>query len=107
MTKKKKNRKISYNRYETRTRWKIYLATLFLTGIFCAIGYKSLELQVLNRDKAFRIAEKQHNSTYNLLPIRGNIFDKNKRYLATNLSAKSIYLNPKRIEDPEGFAKKM
>ncbi len=104
---KKNQKKFSYNRHETRTKWKIYFSTLLVVLLFLAVGYKSLELQVINRDKAFRVAEKQHNSSYNLLPIRGSVFDRNKRVLATNQNTKSIYINPKEIEDPKDFAQKI
>lgn len=108
MIKRKKNqKKISYSRHETRTKWKIYLSTLLVVLLFLSVGYKSLDLQVLNRDKAFRVAERQHNTSYNLLPIRGSIYDRKQRVLATNKNTKSIYINPEDIEDPESFAKKI
>ena len=104
---KKNKKKLSYNRHETRTKWKIYLSTLLVVLLFLAVGYKSLELQVINRDKAFRVAERQHTSSYNLLPIRGSIYDKNLRVLATNQNTKSIYINPNEIIDPKDFASKI
>lgn len=105
--KKKNQKKISYNRHETKTKWKIYLSTFLIVLLFFAVGYKSLELQVINRDKAFRVAERQHNSSYNLLPIRGSVFDRNKRVLATNQNTQSIYINPREIKDPKEFARKI
>lgn len=100
-------RKISYKREDRLTEWKIYFSSAIILLLFVSVCYKSVDLQILNRDKAFRIAEKQHTNTYTLLPKRGNILDRNNKNLATNITTQSIYINPRAIDKPEEFATKL
>ena len=69
------------------------------------VSVKALELQVLDRERAFKIARKQHHGTSTLLPRRGKIFDRNGKELAVNVDVKSIYANPKKVTDPAETAK--
>lgn len=72
--------------------------------LFISVGYKAADLQLLNRDKAFELAKRQHNNSYRLLPKRGNILDRNSRRLATSVNRFSIYVNPRQISSPHHFA---
>lgn len=89
------------------SKWKIYLSSLVVLLLFTTISHKAFTLQVLDRNKSLQIAEKQHFGSFNLLPRRGNIVDRNNRYLATSVDTSSIYINPKRIKDPKKFARKV
>lgn len=86
-------------------RWKFYLTTIFITGLFVALGYRSFELQVLQSEKFSAGAKKQHSRVYKMPPIRGTVFDRNKKPLATSIWATSIYLNPKEVKDPDKLAR--
>ena len=81
-------------------KWKFYLTTIFLTGLFAALGYRSFELQVLQSDRFSAGAKKQHSRVYKMPPVRGTLYDRNKKPLATSVWATSIYLNPKEVKDP-------
>lgn len=105
--KKRNNKKISYEREDRLSAWKIYFSAAFILLLFASVCYKAVSLQILNRDKAFRIAQKQHHNSYTLLPKRGNILDRNNRNLATNINTQSIYINPNSIKEPEEFARKL
>ncbi|MCZ6790490.1 MAG: penicillin-binding transpeptidase domain-containing protein, partial [Candidatus Dadabacteria bacterium] len=80
------------------------VATL-LIALFAMVSVKALELQILDRERAFKIARKQHHGTSTLLPRRGKIFDRNGKELAVNIDVKSIYANPKKVTKPSETAK--
>ncbi len=88
-----------------KERWKFYLTTIFITGLFLVLGYRSFELQVLQSEKFSAGAKKQHSRVYKMPPIRGTLFDRNKKPLATSVWATSIYLNPKEVKDPDKLAR--
>ena len=102
---KKQNKlHLQYNRDSTKPKWRIYFSTLLVVFLFVSVSYKALSLQVLDRDKSFKIAKKQHSSSLTLLPKRGNIMDTRGTYLATSVDTTSIYINPRQIKDPKKFA---
>ncbi len=86
-------------------KWKFYLATIFITGLFVALGYRSFEIQVLQSDKFSAGAKKQHSRVYKMPPVRGTLYDRNKKPLATSVWATSIYVNPKKVKDPDKLAR--
>ena len=86
-------------------KWKFYLTTIFITGLFVALGYRSFEIQVLQSDKFSAGAKKQHSRVYKMPPIRGTLYDRNKKPLATSVWATSIYVNPKKVKDPDKLAR--
>ncbi len=83
-----------------RGKTKFYLVSILITGLFLVLGYRSFELQVLQRDSLSLRAEKQHSRTYKVPAIRGIVYDRNERPLATTIPATSIYLRPGEIKDP-------
>ena len=93
---KKQNKlHLQYNRDSTKPKWRIYFSTLIVFLLFISVSYKALSLQVLDRDKSFKIAKRQHSSSLTLLPKRGNIMDTKGTYLATSVDTTSIYINPR------------
>ena len=105
---KKRNRLQSqYNRESKKPKWKIHTSAFIVFLLFLGVGYKALTLQVTDRDKSFKIAKKQHSGSLNLLPKRGNILDRNNRYLTTSVDTKSVYIKPRQIKYPKEFAKKV
>lgn len=92
-------------RNSKKGKWKFYLTTIFLAGLFVALGYRSFELQVLQSDRFSSGAKKQHTRVYKIPPVRGTLYDRNKKPLATSVWASSIYLNPKEVKDPDKLAR--
>ena len=86
-------------------RWKFYFTAIFIAGLFAALGYRSFELQVLQSDRFSAGAKKQHSRVYKMPPVRGTLYDRNKKPLATSVWATSIYLNPKEVKDPHKLAR--
>lgn len=85
-------------------RRKFYCVSIFITGLFLVLGYRSFELQVLQRDSLSLRAEKQHSRSYKIPAARGIVYDRNEKPLATNVPATSIYLKPGEIENPGKLA---
>lgn len=70
---------------------------VFLVFIVC-LGFfwvKLLCLQIFRADHLASLAQKQHNSLIKLEPRRGTIYDRNMRPLAFNVTASSLYANPR------------
>ena len=90
---------------EWRGKWKLRACALFIAGLFLGVGYKSLDLQVLKRDRVSAGAKRQHSGTYKLLPVRGTIYDRNGKPLAANVPSTSLYLNPGKVKDRAALAR--
>ena len=105
MKKKRSSKRISLGRDLSRPRWRVCLVGLLLLVLFGAVSFKALELQVLDRERAFKLAKKQHHGSSKLLPRRGKILDRNLKELAVNVDVKSVYVNPKEVVDPVEVSK--
>lgn len=70
---------------------------LFLLISFFYFSYHLIKIQFFRSEYLAKHAERQHNHTVKIEPIRGNIFDRNLRPLALNLTVYSIYANPRQM----------
>ncbi len=102
---KRNTKRMSLARDLDKPRWRVFIIAALIIALFAMVGVKALELQVLDRERAFKLARKQHHGTSTLLPRRGTIYDRDGRELAINVDVKSIYANPKNIENPKDTAK--
>ena len=105
MNPKRSTKRISLARDLDKPRWRVFIVATLLIALFAMVSVKALELQILDRERAFKIARKQHRGTSTLLPRRGKIFDRNGKELAVNIDVKSIYANPKKVTNPSETAK--
>jgi cell division protein FtsI (penicillin-binding protein 3) len=105
MKPKRSTKRISLARDLDKPRWRVFIVATLLIALFAMVSVKALELQILDRERAFKIARKQHRGTSTLLPRRGKIFDRNGKELAVNIDVKSIYANPKKVTKPSETAK--
>jgi len=105
MKPKRSTKRISLARDLDKPRWRVFIVATLLIALFAMVSVKALELQILDRERAFKIARKQHHGTSTLLPRRGKIFDRNGKELAVNIDVKSIYANPKKVTNPSETAK--
>lgn len=104
MKPKRNTKRLSLARDLDKPRWRVFIIATLIIALFAMVSIKALELQVLDRERAFEIARKQHHGTSTLLPRRGKIFDRNGKELAVNVDVKSIYANPKNIQNPKEAA---
>jgi cell division protein FtsI (penicillin-binding protein 3) len=102
---KRSSKRISLGRDLDRPKWKITIVGTFVLVLFTAVCIKALDLQVLDRDRAFTIARKQHQGSSTLLPRRGKILDRNMRELAVNVEIKSVFANPYAVKNPAEVSK--
>jgi len=100
MKKRRNTKRISLGRELDRPQWKVFIMGGIVILFFTLVAAKAFQLQVVDRERAFELARKQHHGTSTLLPRRGNIFDRNLKELAVNVDVKSIYVNPKEIDNP-------
>lgn len=107
MKKKKSSKRISLGRDLSRPRWRVSVVGVLLLVLFASILFKALELQVLDRERAFKIAKKQHHGSSKLLPRRGKILDRNLKELAVNVDVKSVYVNPREVTNPVDISKEV
>ena len=105
MKKKKSSKRISLGRDLSRPRWRVCFVGVLLLALFASVSFKALELQVLDRERAFKLAKKQHHGSSKLLPRRGKILDRSLKELAVNVDVKSVYVNPKEVKDPVDVSK--
>lgn len=105
MKPKRSTKRISLARDLDKPRWRVLIVATLLIALFAMVSVKALELQILDRERAFKIARKQHHGTSTLLPRRGKIFDRNGKELAVNIDVKSVYANPKKVTNPSETAK--
>ena len=105
MRPKRSTKRISLARDLDKPRWRVFIIAALIIALFAMVSVKALELQVLDRERAFKLARKQHHGTSTLLPRRGKIFDTNGKELAVNVDVQSVYANPKKIKKPAETAK--
>ena len=87
--------------------WKIRIVGGLILLLFLGVCLRALELQVLDRGRILEFAEGQHTGIFTLLPRRGKILDRKGRELAVNIDTESIYVHPKRIENPKLVSEKL
>ncbi len=104
MKPKRTTKRLSLARDLEKPRWRVVIIATLIIALFAMVSLKALELQVLDRERAFKIARKQHHGTSTLLPRRGRILDRNGKELAVNVDVKSVYANPKEVVDPKNTA---
>lgn len=107
MKPKRGKKRISLGRDLDRPKWKMSAIGAFVLLLFALVSFKAFELQVLDRDRAFKVARKQHHGSSTLLPRRGKILDRNMKALAVNVEVKSVFANPYNVKNPEEFAKSL
>lgn len=79
--------------------WKVrFIGVVILVGICSVIG-KLFYIQNLDAEKYQAKAQRQYDSRIELLPVRGNIYDRNDNLIASNTQSISIAVDPKQIEN--------
>jgi len=84
----------------------LVLFVLFLL-LFVALVSRAFQLQILSAKYLQTLARKQHTKVLLLQPERGVIFDRNGEKLAASLMASSVFVDPSKINDPQGTAEKI
>jgi cell division protein FtsI (penicillin-binding protein 3) len=83
-----------------------FIACLHFVG-FVLIGARMFQLQVLQKEKLYRLASQQQYVQIPLVPKRGTIFDRQGNELAVSIEVDSVYADPRKIVDVERTAKNL
>lgn len=100
MKKKKGSVRSKLNRGSGKPRWRVLFLSVFILLLFAGVAYRAVELQIIDRERAYKVAKRQHRGTSTLLPRRGRILDRNHRDIAVNVDVKSVFVNPANVKDP-------
>jgi cell division protein FtsI/penicillin-binding protein 2 len=76
---------------------RLLMLTLLLAAAFVGLGYRLVDLQVLQHAELLHEAESNTHYTYRLEARRGNILDSRGNLLATSVFVKTVFADPKLI----------
>lgn len=82
------------------------IGALFVLA-FLAVAARAGYLQMVLADDLSARGDQQHSRVIKLTPQRGAIFDRNGEELALSLESKSLYANPREIENSKETARKL
>ncbi len=83
-------------------RLRIAVFALFAFGAL--VGFRLFQFQILQHDRLSAKSEQQYLRTLHLEPKRGAIYDRNMKELAVSVPVRSLYANPKQINDSRAAA---
>lgn len=86
-------------RKEKWVRIRIRLIGGLFAFFFAITSARAFYLQVINKDKLVRLAERQYQKIVPLTPVRGFIYDRNNSPLAVSIEMDSCFAEPRNIED--------
>lgn len=84
--------------------FRLRLFVLLLVAAYLAVGYKAFLLQVINARELKLKASKEIRRILELKPVRGTVFDRNRRELALSVEVDSVFAHPAQVEDADAAA---
>jgi len=79
--------------------------SLFLSVFGLVLVGRLVHLQVIQHDHLAAQSDKQYLRTVEITSGRGNIYDRNRNQLATNIQVESVYADPKSVTDKKNTAR--
>ena len=76
---------------------KLLISSLLLIMSFTIIGYRTISLANINKEKVSNTAYTNIENKSFQKNLRGNIYDRNNKILATTISTLSLNINPQEI----------
>ena len=76
---------------------KLLISSLLLIMSFTIIGYRTISLANINKEKISNIAYTSTENKSFQKNLRGNIYDRNNKILASTISTLSLNVNPQEI----------
>lgn len=92
---------------EIGIRKRILLVSLFIAIGFFIITLRVFLIMIVQHNQYMKRAERQHQKTIHIEPLRGTIYDRMGRELAVSVELDSLYGVPSEIEDPDFVAAKL
>ena len=94
---------------EKREKWarvRMRFVALLFAVVFVLVAGRAFFLQVLQKDRLVKLAEKQHQRIVALTPGRGAIYDRHSAPLAVSIEMDSCYAETRNLENlPDAAAK--
>ncbi|MCF7912810.1 MAG: penicillin-binding protein 2 [Candidatus Cloacimonetes bacterium] len=81
--------------------WK---SQLVLLGLFLILGFSLFNMQVINGERYLAISENNYVRIVKINPLRGNIFDRKYREIASNTSSDNLHFTLSRLRDSHRLA---
>lgn len=79
--------------------WKVYAVFAFICLGFFAVYARLFQIQIIDYEEYKKKAIQQHESRVVLRAVRGNIYDRNGRIIASTISRFSFAIDPKVLTD--------
>ena len=86
----------NFNHFKSR-KFKLLVCSLILIISFTTIGYRTITLASVKRDDASKRVHKKIETRTFKKNVRGNIYDRNNKILATTINTLSLNINPQEI----------
>ena len=93
------NNSFSKNKNFKARRIKLLICSFLLVSAFTTIGYRTVSLASIDKNKTSQISMKHIKSKILDHTIRGNIFDRNNNLLATTVNISRLNINPQEVLD--------
>ncbi len=106
MRKNKREKKARKPKNKTY-KFRIYLLAFLFALAFVLDAAKLVQLTLFSDARVSEFSEKQRSRSVKLHLPRGMIYDRNQNELAVSIKLRSVYVNPKKISDPDSTAQKL
>lgn len=84
---------------------RLALVSLILSAAGLVLVGRLVHLQIIQHDRLAAQSDKQFLRTVEITSGRGNIYDRNRNQLATNIRVESVYADPKSVADKTATAR--
>ncbi|MCZ6540763.1 MAG: hypothetical protein O6704_03855, partial [Nitrospinae bacterium] len=84
---------------------RLALVSLVLSAAGLVLVGRLVHLQIIQHDRLAAQSDKQYLRTVEITSGRGNIYDRNRNQLATNIRVESVYADPKSVDEKTATAR--
>ena len=84
---------------------RLAMVSIFLTVLGLVLVGRLVQLQIIQHDRLAAQSDRQYLRTVEISSGRGNIYDRNRNQLATNIQVESVYADPKSVTDKNATAR--
>ncbi|MEE9517405.1 MAG: hypothetical protein V3V52_09890, partial [Candidatus Adiutricales bacterium] len=89
------------------TRFRIIFVFCVFLLVWVGLVWQLANLQIHNRGRLVKFAEREYSTKIKLIPVRGDIYDRNGEKLAVSLKVDSVFANPLRVNNPGAAASQL
>lgn len=89
------------------SRLRFYIVVSVLFSLFSILALRAFYIQIIPNQRLKAFQERQFKRVVTLQPTRGIILDRNKKELATSITAYSLFADPSILERPKNTALKL